>query len=105
MARYLIPKPIQRQREFIPGWGWQQMAILGVGGLSGFGLFLAFNALHLFPVVLRLVVFVVVAGIGAALAFPQPLGGTLYSRLQAGISFKRSIRHYLFDWNAPDWPE
>ncbi|NMP24349.1 hypothetical protein [Sulfobacillus harzensis] len=104
MARYLIPKPIQRQYELFPGWGFPQIGLVVAGLLVGGMLFLVLTLFHV-RVPIRLIAFVLPLGIAGFLAFPPPNDQPLYQRLQAGVGFSKSTRKWLYDWNASDWPE
>ncbi len=105
MARYLIPKPIQRGYELFPGWSFVQIGLVAVGLVVGAVFFAGLTLLHLGPVPIRLVIAVFFIGVGGFLAFPPPNDRPLYERLRAGIAFGKSTRKYLYDWNASDWPQ
>lgn len=104
MARYLIPKPIQRQYELFPGWGWVQIGLVAVGLLLGVLFFAVLTLLRLAPVPVRMILLVVPGGMGGFLAFPPPNDQPLYQRLLAGLRFAKRPRRWLYDWNTPDWP-
>ncbi|NMP24471.1 hypothetical protein [Sulfobacillus harzensis] len=104
MARYLIPKPIQRQYELFPGWGFTQVTVVAVGLVTGVLFFAMLTVFHL-SIPIRLIAFVLPLGIGGFLAFPPPNEQPLYKRLQAGVGFSKSPRKWLYDWNASDWNE
>lgn len=105
MARYLIPKPIQRKYELFPGWGMVQAGIVVAGIASGalFGWGISFLA----GAIPGIVVFVALAAIGGALAFPPPGGiePPLYQKLQAWRGYTRTPKKWLYDWNSSDWPD
>lgn len=105
MARYLIPKPIQRQYELFPGWGFTQVGLVAVGLIMGAAFFAGMTALRLGPIWLRLVIGVFFVAVVGFMAFPPPNEQPLYKRLQAGVGFSKSTRRWLYDWNASDWPE
>ena len=104
MARYLIPKPIHRQAELFPGWGFTQIGLV-VAGLAVGAVFFAGLTLIRAGMPIRLIALVVPLACGAFLAFPPPNEQPLYTRLQAGLAFGQSTRKWLYDWNAPDWPK
>ena len=104
MARYLIPKPIHRQAELFPGWGFPQIGLVAAGLVAGAILFAGLTLIHL-SVPVRLIAFVVPLACAGFLAFPPPNEQPLYTRLQAGLAFGQSTRKWLYDWNAADWPE
>lgn len=104
MARYLIPKPIQRQYEVFPGWGFTQIGIVAVGLGVGAGFVIGLGLIHL-GWAIRLVVGVLFLGIAGFLAFPPPHEAPLYTRLRAAWRYFHAPRRYLYDWNAPDWPD
>ena len=104
MARYLIPKPIQRQYEFFPGWGWRQIGLVLAGGIAAVLWFLITSLLRL-PVLLRLLPALVPLAAGAGLAFPPPNERPLYERLLAGARFRNAPRRFVYDWNAKRWPD
>lgn len=105
MARYLIPKTIQRTYELFPGWGWAQIGLVVAGLIIGVIFFAALTLIHLGPVPLRMILLVAPIGVGGFLAFPPPNDQPLYLRLMAGFGFTKSTRRWLYDWNASDWHE
>ena len=104
MARYLIPKPIQRQYEVFPGWGFTQIGIVVAGLVLGAGFVAGLTLIHL-GWAIRLVVGVFFVGVAGFLAFPPPHEAPLYTRLTSAWRFYHAPRRYLYDWNAPDWPD
>lgn len=103
MGKYLIPKPINRQFELLAGWGLTQVAVAGVGIVTGLGMFVGVVAVGL-PVPLGLVALTLSGGVGVMLALPQPGGHPpLYRRLQDWWAYKHSQTLYLYDWGGSDW--
>lgn len=105
MARYLIPKPIQQQYQLFPGWGLAQIGLVAAGVAVGAVWFAGLTVLHAGPTALRLIIGVFFVGIAGFLAFPPPHEAPLYTRLLAAWRFYHAPRRYLYDWNAPDWPD
>lgn len=105
MARYLIPKPINRDRELLPGWGFQQILVILVAAAIGGALFALLSILGWLPGLVRLLVGIASAGLGVALAITPPQGQPAYRLIHAALQYRKSHRRYLFDWNAPDWPK
>jgi hypothetical protein len=105
MARYLIPKPIQRQYELFPGWGLSQIGLVVAGLVVGAICFAGLTALHLGSAPFRLIVAVFFIAVAGFLAFPPPNEQPLYMRLLAGWRFFHAPRRWLYDWNAGDWDE
>lgn len=104
MARYLIPKPIQREREILPGWGWEQVGVILVGAAFGGALFALLSFLGWLPGLVRLLVGIAPGGIGVALAITPPQGQPAYRLIRAVLGYRKSQRRWLYDWNASDWP-
>jgi len=105
MARYLIPKPIQRGYELFPGWSFPQIGLVVAGLVVGAAFFAVLTILHIGPTPLRAVIAVFFIGVGAFAAFPPPNDRPLYVRLVAGWQFFHAPRKWLYDWNSRDWPE
>ena len=104
MARYLIPKPIHRQAELFPGWGFRQIGLVAAGLVVGAVLFAGLTLIRL-SVPIRLIAFMVPVACAGFLAFQPPNEQPLYVRLLAGVGFSKGTRKWLYNWNAKDWPD
>lgn len=104
MARYLIPKPIQRTYEIFPGWGLVQAGIVVVGLAAGALIFWVIALLH-GPIFLMILLALLAAGSGGVLAFPPPMNEPAYRTILRARNFVASPKKWLYDWNSSDWPD
>lgn len=99
---YLVPRPITTHFELMPGWGLGQ-AVGVAGGVALGGGVLALVVALGGPLPLGLVGGVLIAGVGALAAAPQPHGSPpLYQRVQAAWRFAHHPRVLRYDWTARD---
>lgn len=100
-VRYLIPRRIMQRWEVMPGWGWRQIAALGVGLGVGAVLALLGWLIHL-PIWLLVLLVLLPAGSGAGVAMPMPTGGSMLDLLLDAQAYGQAKHFYLFDLRKED---
>ena len=101
-SRYLLPRPITRRFEIVPGWSLAAAGAVAASLAGGGGFTAGLLALHA-PLPVALVPGVLVAGSGTVLQLPLPgQTETLWGMLHALRAWRRRPRRLLYDWTRRD---
>ncbi|MCY0881880.1 MAG: hypothetical protein OWS74_07775 [Firmicutes bacterium] len=99
-TRYLVPRPMRRGFEFLPGWGVAELGIAAPGVIVGGGMAALAHAMHA-PAAAQLLGWVIPAAVGIGLALPQPTGENLAALIRAWWQFGHRPRRWLLRFPAP----
>ncbi|MBO8169076.1 MAG: hypothetical protein H0Z35_07840 [Thermoanaerobacteraceae bacterium] len=97
--KYIVPRNVRSRVEFFPGFGFKELAAVGMGGMVGFALQYIVGLLPLafkLQSFIKIVVVTICVGVPYMLVKPDTAGNTLLQQLQAYRNWSGRRKKYLF---------